>query len=614
MLCSPFLSVKRSATVAVLVVLLTMGMSSSPSVAHAQPKPDPKTEDEAELLPGSLPIAALPIELAEAPGLPRRSVTVLYAPATTKYFLFPTFTIAEVNLVSPDGGNPSPLFRKQDKEDRADTKGVTDGRVEVTVIDLLRSKQWTDRLTTQLSAAPALTGKTLAYPDVTEALDVALVFTDRNKGGQRRVIGTSRLTRALGQDRHDLGFRVSPDDLNAIHGTRPSDLGIETMGAYKCEFVETQFRATLDYTSGQATKLVNRLKTAPGKQTPTLLVAAGGSGGQESSIADVLSEASAIVIETPIARTKEIDPALVKSVFDSLLTRLNTAVKLQDQAKGTVVSFLLSNQLRFTSALGQVEEASHEAEKLNEAKFKSLYEQLSKEAESGEAGGGLNVLDIVSIGGHGSSQSMSEGQLKQLHEQFNKDLSRVREMVKGDIPTVTAMNIGQVQSALLWKNIEDKVEFRDFRRGTKTLVMRLSFQTLDGAPPLADYLAKLKQLQEGLEGLKAKTDAMEKAADAMEKAGWKYTSFHETVGTRGIAMATLNVPAPPAQEKITKTYPQPGKVVACWCEYSSSPGEASKFFTILATPNGNQVDLALEAVPGAAACRVGVTVHVVYQK
>jgi hypothetical protein len=430
---SRFVTAKRAAAGAVLIVFLATGLFSSSVGVQAQPKPDAKGEEDSDLVVGPLPIVALPVELAEAPGLPRRSITVLYAPATNKYFLFPAFAIAEVNLVSSEGSKTSPLFRKQNQKDAADTKGTPDGRVEVTVIDLLRSKGWTDRLTTQLSAASALTGKTLVYPDMTDLLDVALVFTDPNQGNQARVIGTSRMTRALGQYRQDLRFQVSPDDLKAIDGAKPGNLTIEIVGAYKGEFVVLQFKASLEYTSEQATRLVSMLQTAPGKQTPTLLVAVGGSGGQEGSIADVLSQAATIVIETPNGGKKEIDPALVKAVFDSLLTRLNTAVDLQKQGKDTVVSFLLSNQLRFTSALGRVEEASHKAEKLDEAQFKTLYERLSKEAKSGEAGGGLNVLDIVSLGGHGSSQSMSEEQITQLHEQFNKELRRVRDMVKGDI-------------------------------------------------------------------------------------------------------------------------------------------------------------------------------------
>jgi hypothetical protein len=476
-----------STLVFVILAVIMMSGFGEWSTGRAQQLADVKPKRDVRVpVPGPLPINDLTIEgVGKVDGLPGRSVSVLYATTTTEYFLFPVFVVTEVSIPQR-GGKSVPLFNEHGNDYIADTTKAADGLIEVKVIDLLRSNM-REALLLALAAVPTLGNKSLTYPDITEDFNVALVFTDINEGGKRRILGLSQLSRVLQQDILPLRFRLNTADLRLLHGTQPDNLGIEIAGVYTGEFSDVDFRASLEGITKEGMWLKDKLKTAPAGQSPTWLVVAGGIGGQEMSVVRALSGLVKIRIEVaannevPGNRREKVDPALVQTALEALLAEARTQVQLQNLKADTVVSFLLSNHIRLTAALGSVDQASKSFETLAEKHSKEFFESLAKKGEKSEGGGGLDVVGIFSVGGSGASESLSEDQVRQLRDDFFRDLKSVQEMVKGNIPTVAAMKIDQVQAALSDQKIKKEINFGTFSQGSKTLVSRLSFQRVPAA-------------------------------------------------------------------------------------------------------------------------------------
>jgi hypothetical protein len=441
-------------------------------------------------------LLTFPDSLPELPGMVRPELPMVIAKSNRFVFPFLGLVFGEMSLRC--GANkPVPLFTAEGGLN-VPSNARDAVLVHVTLHDPLASHRHRDPLLKALMDRPELNGRTLAHPDLQNDFEVDLVAADPDSGGGGRTLATYRLRRELGKVRHSLSFRVAGPDLELLRASHRDDLSLAVRGTYQAEFSETDLQVSVRAVQEAAAGAVNKLLSTPQGAQPVLFVAVGG----EAQLDQVIKQnfRSAVAVDIKRRAGSEVNGELVEKLLFQQSAEVDGDVKLQQENKSAVVSFLLADGVRFDVAQAQYQRISDKSAREREKKATDILETLSRKQTAREEGGGFGVFGVGGANVDTKYAEANEEQKKVIRDRLLHSLDQVEKAIEGNIPGLVGMRVDQVKKLASVTVNEKEFNVGTFRRGPKTFNMSLSFQAAGKteADQLRSALKEAKKLIEVL--------------------------------------------------------------------------------------------------------------------
>ena len=460
-------------------------------------------------VPASARTQVVRIKLADG-----RAERVQIAPTAHGYFVFPLFELTAAHVRFSDSEDatdvePLALIQPDGRAAFHDYPGSTYAHVDVTVADLLGGDDAPavyDALAR--SSDPAVKGKDREEPDLADQWTATLEVRDPDDGGRFLPVGApwtftrdgaGALTMTFVARRTDEHYQTTRTGFLLDHATA-ADLRLTITARYTAEFTTTDFRVTGDFMDQQSKELVSKLTSKAGDKQAVLFVPVGGDVAHAGSFDDLFERSMQFEIETRAGSAgKQPDADLVKMFIASAIGQFEKKVQLTDQAQDTMVSFLMSNGVRVTTPIGDVKKITDYFKTERDRKTHDLFEHLSREHTKVDVDteASIDLLDL--IGGSGKVavdyDHMTEDQQKQVRDTFSHDLDEMAKTVDGSLPSVTTMNLSDLERISAGGYFRASLESAQFTEGTKDLPIRLGLDVpaLRKAQPTAAFVRAIRE-------------------------------------------------------------------------------------------------------------------------
>lgn len=422
-----------------------------------------------------------------------RNERVQVAPTAHGYYVFPIFELGAARVRFSDSlrgssSEPVALIEPDGRSTFHDDPQSRYAIVEMSVADLLGAddaQALYDALAR--STDPAVKGKDRAEPDLDEQWTATLEVRDDLDGGRWLPVGAPWTFTRDGGGELPMTFAIERLDdhynrtalADLLARSTAKDLRVTITGHYTAEFSTTDFRVTGDFMDQQSKELVSKLTSKAGDKQAVLYVPVGGDVDHQGSFADVFQRSMQFVIETRAgsAASKRPDQDLVRMFITRSMDQFETKVKLSEQAQDTMVSFLMSNGVRVTTPIGQLKKVTDYFKTERDRKTHDLFEHLSRERTKVDVDteASIDILDL--IGGSAKVavdyDHMTEDQQREVRDRFSHDLDEMEKMVDGTFPTVTTMNLADLERLSSGGWFRTSLESAQFTEGPKELSIRL---------------------------------------------------------------------------------------------------------------------------------------------
>jgi hypothetical protein len=481
-----------------------------------------------------------------------RTERVQIAPTAHGYYVFPAFelTAARVRFSdSPDepAGEAFPLIQPDGRSSFLQHSGYA--RVEITVSDLLGGNDASavyDAL--ERSSDPAVKGKDRAEPDLDDQWTATLEVRDPDDGGRFLAVGMPWTFTRDGAGALTMTFLPHRSGDNRVgqllDRATAADLRLTITGRYTAEFTTTDFRVTGDFMDQQSKELVSKLTSKAGDKQAVLFVPVGGDVDHEGSFADLFQRSMQLVLERRAGgdASNRPDADLVRMFIARSIDQFESKVKLSEQAQDTIVSFLLSNGVRVTTPIGDVKKITDYFKTERDRKMHDLFEHLSKEQTKVDVDTEASVDLLGILGGSGKVavdyDHMTEDQQRQVRDRFSHDLDEMQKMVDGTLPTVTTMNLADLERISSGGWFRASLESAQFTEGTKELPIRLGLDVpvLRKAQPSEAFVSAIRDRLDAAARGFAGWDQQQAAA----LPGASYENLSHEYGTRLASFSGLD--------------------------------------------------------------------------
>ena len=141
--------------------------------------------------------------------------------------------------------------------------------------------------------------------------------------------------------------------------------------------------------------------------------------------------------------------------------------------KNTVVTFLLGDQVKVTAPIGKLQDVEHHLETQTDDQLKTEFDNALKTNSntSASAKGGFGP---ISIGGSLADAQARDEASKAMVSTTKKNLSKLDDIIKGNIPNVTALEVAQFQQFVTDNSFTGSINFGNFQQSTAPTDFTLS--------------------------------------------------------------------------------------------------------------------------------------------
>jgi len=183
-----------------------------------------------------------------------------------------------------------------------------------------------------------------------------------NSNGRREVIASQTVSRATGQRYLPLKpFPLDDAAIAQLQGERVKFAGLVFAAPFYGKFAQNDLTVTSTVSRTLVQKFKSALSSDPRGQKATLLVAFGGTVDQEVAIQHMVKSEARVQIS--IRKGASVAPELLKSIIDSVFAGLSEGKKFDASMEREVVTFVFSNGMRATAAIGTFKNLSDEEKK-----------------------------------------------------------------------------------------------------------------------------------------------------------------------------------------------------------------------------------------------------------
>lgn len=374
-----------------------------------------------------------------------------------------------------------------------------------------------------LIANPDLQGKAWGQPRLDSAIQFALAWVDPRDSKHPKVLATTTLHRAHGRSKHEIYFRV--EGIGRTAALRQATVGellinvtVSTFAKVKTDILTAEAAAV----STAANTFANEVASKSGKDV-ALVIPVGGDLKGISAIRLLFKRR--IEAELAMREGEVVPPEVLNSVLDRLLSEIHREVDLQAANQKEMVSLLVGGQLLVSAPIGQISGALASVRKSLETKEVAELQT----AHEANGAGGINVLGIVGIGGAGSSGE-SKAERK---ERLKRELGEVSKEFSASLPTVTAMDVKQLQKLVAADSTTIELTFSRFSVRWQPLSFVAGLETTQTHSSRLAALKKerqrlVKEIESGLARIMSTSALQHKAAASHATLAGDLTSSIQT--------------------------------------------------------------------------------------
>ncbi len=385
-------------------------------------------------------------------------VTAHYAADNGSFVLFPVFGISKVTL-QVNGASV----------ELADASGflnITPASqnvvMTVSVINFFMEKAFRDAVLSAFITAVATTTDKVS----TVAINLpwrARIATPTNQSVVSQDLVFFANTSVLNQD-----LVLDPQ---IFQGVKVSGLRFYVEASYRAEFAQDVFKVKLNLIGKTIVGLTNTIAStsgAVGALPPTYLIGVGGDiQGGGTGLEDIRTAFQLQVRKNASIPPNQSDWAekMVEDLLANIQGIVNNFRVDQIADKNTVVTFLLGDQVKITAPIGELQDVENHLENQTDDQLKTDFENSLK-TSSNISGSAKGAIGPISFGTSGSDAQSRDEASKQMVDATRKNMSKLDDIVKGNIPNVTALNVAQFQQFVTNAGFTGSVDFANFQDST----------------------------------------------------------------------------------------------------------------------------------------------------
>lgn len=479
------------AVVSAMVVALLLG-------ANAQ-QPDPAKKQQPDAGVGKdnifVPIPFEPEEKSftlpkladkQLESLSEKDVTVRFVsgPGIARPRLLPVYLLKTVSAdpqkIGPNGQPVSP-------------------QVVVAVFDVFQHPAAERALAEVFKTEPKLANHVKVMP---EGRRVGAVLSVVEPGQPTVVLGRVEFTRAIGTTEHTLRFPIDSTHACLLAAKDARQFRVEFEESYLGDFQDDDLRITVTNTR----EAVQRLRTTITRTAPDgkiAFVRFGGGANQETGLNRYLQSQTLFDMRYNAARVPNRE--LLDRFFNTVVPVAFEKVKDKKFGEGDdekVLTYIFSNGMTVQGTVAEFKKIDDKAryEMRRNAEDRRTWNRVADSLRKGSGGGGINVVGLFSIGGSGSSESrdINTDIGSDEAKRFSEDIADLFQSVEGKVP-VLALDVDQLVKAETAAAEVVQAGLGQFRRGRRTIVHPVSFETLHRAGKLPAFKTDLDKQVESFE-------------------------------------------------------------------------------------------------------------------
>jgi hypothetical protein len=373
-----------------------------------------------------------------------------------------------------------------------------DGAVTVTLFDALEDSNVSEGISKALRTA-TIQHFLPAEPINNQTL---IAFSlDLGEGNYLLPVNTATCFRANGKTDHTFTFRPDPELKSTVLKTTPERFTIDCIETFLGRFQTDDLEGTVRTSRESIATFKSQLSSNKAGKTATFLVAIGGGVDQSVAMQQAFRQRIQLDVKQRVGTSGNTE--LLNKIVDKLFENVKVTNDLHTKSDSDVVTFMLSNGVRITAAIGEIK-------KMDQSRLDSLEAKLAEDKEWNNKdkydfdfgvkmeGGGYGFTASSDIKTKIGIETGRAGKISK--DDAKKVVSDIKSAVEGTLP-VAALSANQIQEMSTRSESSLEIVLGSFAKGEFAIANRLSLQELSNQKngrlvALAQLKSQLKKRQE----------------------------------------------------------------------------------------------------------------------